>query len=132
MRGCRMSRAAAREHPVQPQAIDAREFSVRQRHRTSAARKANDLGAGNPGTNAIDNFLRRLNDHQRSNCSGGSTPARIENLHCHFGAGPELPDQISNRATNQPINQPSEVLRIAIGEQTRRRLIEVVASPATI
>ena len=47
---------------------------------------------------------------------------RIEDLH-RFRAGGDLAEEICGRGVDEPVDQPREQVRLAIGEQPRRRLV---------
>ena len=61
--------------------------------------------------------------HQRSNCSGPSTPAQVSKICTTSAPALSWTDQIFDRALHQPIDQPRKIFRIAIGKQPRRRLV---------
>ena len=63
----------------------------------------------------LDDLLRRLDTPALELIRPQHAGPGIENLHA-FGAGLQLSNQVLDRALHQPVDQPSETLRIAIGK----------------
>ena len=61
--------------------------------------------------------------HQRSNCSGPSTPAQVSKICTHSAPALSWPTRYSIEACTSRSIRRAEAVRIAIGEQPRRRLI---------
>ena len=80
--GCRISRAQTRGRSSSrgPTALTPVQLGIRQRHRAGAARKADDLGARHLRAHALRRSSASAAMHQRSNSSGGRTPAQVSKI----------------------------------------------------
>ena len=110
------------DHPVESDRIDRNVLHVAQQPCTDAARKSDDLRARHRAANFRDDALRRRDAPAVKLLRRQDARPGIEDLH-RIGTGLQLADQIARRRLDQHVHQNGKCLRIAIGEQPRRRLV---------
>ena len=100
-----LAREAAIDHPVESDRIDRDPLDIAPQRRAGAARKPDDLRVRHSRSRTPATIRSAGSMHQRSNSSGGSTPAQVSKICTASTPASNCRDQVVDRRLDQHVDQ---------------------------